>query len=148
MTLYLPRAEGEPTGETLPVAPPPLGALAGEHVLLIEDDPAVRMLIVDVLRDLGYGVTQAVDGQEALPLIDTLPRIDLLITDVGLPGMNGREVAEIARARRPGLKILFVTGYAEQAAIRGDFLGEGMDMIAKPFPIDALSAKIREVIGG
>ena len=127
---------------------PAQSATPGEHVLLVEDDPAVRMLVVDVLRDLGYQVTQAADGREAIPLLDTMPRIDLLVTDVGLPGMNGRELAEIAREKRVGLKILFVTGYAEQAAIRGEFLGAGMDMIAKPFAIDALSAKIRQVIGG
>ena len=148
VTLYLPRDMSERIEVASPEPAPSQGALAGEHVLLVEDDPAVRMLVVDVLRDLGYRVTEAADGREAMPLIASMPRIDLLVTDVGLPGMNGRQVAELAREKRPGLKVLFVTGYAEQAAIRGDFLGEGMDMIAKPFAIDALSAKIRGVIGG
>lgn len=75
-----------------------------------------------------------------------MTRINLLITDVGLPGLNGRQVAEIARQRHPGLPVLFVTGYAEKAAVRGGFLDEGMDMITKPFAIDVLSARIREMI--
>ena len=76
-----------------------------------------------------------------------MARVDLLVTDVGLPGMNGRQLADEARAIRPGLKVLFVTGYAERAAVRAEFLDEGMDLIAKPFAIDTLSARIREMIG-
>ena len=120
----------------------------GERVMLVEDDPAVRMLVVDVLDDLGYHVIAAADGREAQRLLADRPRIDLLITDVGLPGLNGRQVADLARAAVPGLKVLFVTGYAEQAAIRSGFLDPGMDMIMKPFAIDALSAKIRTMIEG
>ncbi|WP_434384587.1 response regulator [Melittangium boletus] len=143
--LYLPRHRGqvadEPT-QTLEVKK----AQPGEHVLLVEDDPAVRMLVHDVLTDLGYGVRQAEDGRAALPLLAEMERIDLLITDVGLPGLNGRQLAEIARQKLPGLKVLFITGYAERAAVRGEFLEAGMEMLTKPFAIDVLSAKIREMI--
>ncbi len=143
--LYLPRADAEAAGASRAVTPL-AQAEAGECVLLVEDDPAVRMLVVDVLQTLGYAVREAADGRAALPLIETMPRIDLLVTDVGLPGLNGRQVAEIARDRLPGLPILFITGYAEKAAVRGGFLDEGMEMITKPFAIDALSTRIREMI--
>ena len=118
----------------------------GEQVLVVEDEPAVRMLVVEVLQDLGYRVLEAADGRAALKLLDAGAAVDLLVTDVGLPGMNGRDVAEAARARVPGLKVLFVTGYAEGAAVRGGFLDAGMDMITKPFAIDTLAAKIREML--
>ena len=82
-----------------------------------------------------------------MPIIDSEQRIDLLISDVGLPGMNGRQLAEIARQHRPGLRVLFMTGYAEKAAERQGFLEDGMDMVAKPFSIDLLANKIRSMIG-
>jgi len=91
-------------------------------------------------------VWQAPDGQTAITLAQTMPRMDLLISDVGLPGMNGRQLADILRGDRPDLRILFITGYAERATVRSEFLGQGMEMIAKPFAIDVLSAKIREMI--
>ena len=143
--LLLPRHVGEQeeadaAGIEVRVAEP------GECVLLVEDDPSVRLLVCDVLNDLGYEVWQAPDGQAAIALAQTMPRIDLLISDVGLPGMNGRQLADILRGDRPDLRILFITGYAERAAIRGEFLGQGMEMIAKPFAMDVLSAKIREMI--
>jgi PAS domain S-box-containing protein len=119
---------------------------AGETVLVVEDDSSVRLLIGEVLRELGYSCLEAAEGQAALPLLASNIRMDLMITDVGLPGLNGRQVAEIAREHRPGLRILFVTGYAEHATERGRFLGPGMDMITKPFTLDALAVKIREMI--
>ncbi len=144
--LYLPRFRGgvEPTAE---IVDADLPRADGERVLVVEDDPAVRMLIVDVLQGLGYGVLEAADGRAALPFLESERRIDLLVSDVGLPGLNGRQVAEIARQHRPGLKVLFVTGYAEKAAVRGDFLDEGMDMITKPFALDVLANRIRAMIG-
>ncbi|MEG3084729.1 PAS domain-containing protein [Sphingomonas sp. PB2P12] len=145
--LYLPRFRGavEATADT---ADADLPRADGERVLVVEDDPAVRMLIVDVLQGLGYGVLEAADGRAAVPFLESDQRIDLLVSDVGLPGINGRQVAEIARAHRPGLKVLFVTGYAEKAAVRGDFLDPGMDMITKPFALDVLANRIRAMIGG
>ena len=144
--LYLPRFHGDaPPNETAAQTEAPR-ARAGETVLVVEDDAAVRMLVVDVLQELGYGFVEAVDGKSAAPILQSAQRIDLLISDVGLPGMNGRQLADIARQARPSLKVLFITGYAENAAVRGGFLEPGMEMITKPFALDALAAKIREML--
>ena len=135
----------------MPVTPILAGtALRGgsETVLVVEDDKSVRLLIVEILKDLGYSVLAAPDGDAALLLVQTPAAIDLLITDVGLPGMNGRQLAELARERRPHLRVLFVTGYAEKAAIKSEFLSSGMDIVAKPFAVDAFGAKVREMIEG
>jgi PAS domain S-box-containing protein len=142
--LLLPRHAGQPALEQKP-AEPEIPQGAGELVLLVEDEPSVRLLISEVLRELGYGCVEAPDGQSALPILGSERRIDLLITDVGLPGMNGRQLAEMARQQRPGLKVLFVTGYAEHATVRGGFLAPGMDMVTKPFALDALATKIRDM---
>ncbi|WP_037088058.1 PAS domain-containing hybrid sensor histidine kinase/response regulator [Neorhizobium vignae] len=123
---------------------PPRGE--GETVLIVEDDTSVRMLVVDVLKELGYRVIEAIDGAEALPVIEGKSRIDLLISDVGLPGLNGRQLAEIAITARPTLKVLFITGYAATAAARADFLAPGMEMMTKPFAIDDLAQKVREIL--
>ncbi|WP_460123663.1 ATP-binding protein [Pseudomonas sp. S2_C03] len=146
VSLYLPRFGGD-----LPLEHPtdiahPLFAQKGETVLIVEDDPAVRVLVSTVLSDLGYGFVEAADADSALPILDSAQRIDLMISDVGLPGMNGRQLAEIGRQYRPDLKVLFITGYAEHAAVRGGFLDPGMQMITKPFTFDLLTAKVREMI--
>ncbi len=142
--LYMRRApDGGPAAPVAVEAEVPRGQ--GETVLVVEDDATVRMLVVEVLEELGYRYLEAPDGPSALKLMD-VPRIDLLVTDVGLPVMNGRQLAEIARQRRPGLKVLFITGYAETAAVRGGFLDPGMEMMTKPFALDALGAKIRQLI--
>jgi PAS domain S-box-containing protein len=125
-------------------AKPPRGR--GEMVLVVEDDATVRLLVTEVLGELGYRYMEAPDARTAIPLLESSQGIDLLITDVGLPVMNGRQLAEIARQHRPDLKILFVTGYAQNAAFRGDFLAPGMEMMTKPFALDALGTKIREMI--
>jgi PAS domain S-box-containing protein len=146
VTLYVPRFRGEvdrgPEQETRA----PRGA--GETVLIVEDDLSVRMIILEVLEALGYTAIEAIDARTAIPILQSDRRIDLLVSDVGLPGLNGRQLAEIARQSRPTLKILFVTGYAENAAIRSGFLDAGMDMMTKPFAIDALATKLREMLGG
>jgi len=126
--------------------PAPPRASQGERVLVVEDEPDVRMLVVDVLRELGYSVDVASDGAAALPILLGAGRIDLLVTDVGLPGMNGRQLAEIARQHRPDLRVLFMTGYARNAQVRGDFLESGMDMLTKPFSIDELAQRVRGLI--
>jgi CheY-like chemotaxis protein len=114
--------------------------------LVVEDDATVRLLVTEVLKTLGYRYLEAGDAQTAIPMLASDAQIDLLITDVGLPIMNGRQLAEIAREHRPDLKVLFVTGYAQNAMARGGFLAPGMEMINKPFALDALSAKISEMI--
>ncbi|MGY2341241.1 response regulator [Pseudomonas sp. SDO5532_S415] len=146
VSLYLPRFGGE-VPRDLPVeSSHPLFASNGETVLIVEDDPAVRVLVSTVLSELGYAFVEAGDADSAMPILDSGQRIDLMISDVGLPGMNGRQLAEIGRQHRPELKVLFITGYAEHAAVRGGFLDSGMQMITKPFTFDLLTAKVREMI--
>nr|WP_262382014.1 ATP-binding protein [Pseudomonas sp. WS 5086] len=146
VSLFLPRFTGEVTADA-PLNPAQLPfANAGETVLIVEDDPAVRVLVSQVLSELGYAFVEAGDADSALPIIESSQRIDLLISDVGLPGMNGRQLAEIGRQIRPDLKVLFITGYAEHAAVRGGFLDPGMQLITKPFTFDLLTAKVREMI--
>jgi len=106
----------------------------------------VRLLIRDVLEEVGYSAIEASDGASAVPFLASDMPIDLMISDVGLPGMNGRQLADTARAHRPDLPILFVTGYAENAAIRSGFLGTNMSMITKPFSLDDLGQKIGEIL--
>ncbi|UNG18553.1 PAS domain S-box protein [Stutzerimonas zhaodongensis] len=148
ITLFLPRNRTQAAHieeqATKPVAVS--GAQADETVLVVEDEAAVRMLVVEVLQELGYQVLEAVDGNSALPHLTGTQRIDLLVSDIGLPGISGRQLAEIARQHRPDLHVLFITGYAPNAQVRGEFLGPGMDMLAKPFSIDMLGAKVRQLI--
>jgi signal transduction histidine kinase/ActR/RegA family two-component response regulator len=146
VSLFLPRFVGEMVvAEAVNPALLPF-ADAGETVLIVEDDPAVRVLVSAVLKELGYAYVEAGDANTAVPIIESDQRIDLMISDVGLPGMNGRQLAEIGRQIRPGLKVLFITGYAEHAAVRGGFLDPGMQLITKPFTFDLLTAKVREMI--
>nr|MBA3520854.1 response regulator [Hyphomicrobiales bacterium] len=143
--LYLRRAlDAEERPRDEPASDAPRGS--GETVLVVEDDATVRLLVTEVLEDLGYRYLEAADARTALPLLQSERPIDLLVTDVGLPHMNGRQLAEVARQHRPDLKVLFITGYAENAAVRGGFLGPGMEMMTKPFALDALAAKIRDLI--
>ena len=144
--LYLPRFRGALEQKVDLSEERTLAAGEGETVLLVEDDSAVRLLIGEVLRDLGYRCVEAIDAHAALPMITSNARIDLLITDVGLPRMNGRQLAEIARQHRPDLRILFVTGYAEHATGVESFLEPGMELVTKPFTLDALALKIRDMV--
>ncbi|QAX85099.1 hybrid sensor histidine kinase/response regulator [Pseudomonas sp. DTU12.3] len=144
--LYLPRFRGEEDEQPVADSGQTPYAMDGETVLIVEDDPAVRVLVSGVLSELGYAFVEASDADGAVPILNSTQRIDLLISDVGLPGMNGRQLAEVGRQYRPGLKVLFITGYAEHAAVRGGFLDPGMQMITKPFTFDLLTAKVREMI--
>ncbi|ETK14179.1 ATP-binding protein [Pseudomonas sp. FH1] len=146
VSLFLPRFIGEVVADVAADAALLPFANAGETVLIVEDDPAVRVLVGSVLKELGYGFIEAGDADTAVPIIESDHRIDLMISDVGLPGMNGRQLAEIGRQIRPELKVLFITGYAEHAAVRGGFLDPGMQLITKPFTFDLLTAKVREMI--
>jgi PAS domain S-box-containing protein len=120
---------------------------SGQVVLVVEDESVIRLLIVEVINDLGYRALEAVDAQSALRILQSTQRIDLLLTDIGLPGLNGRQVADGGRATRPGLKVLFMTGYAEKAAGKA-FLAKGMEIITKPFATDALAKRLRNMIEG
>nr|GFA26693.1 hypothetical protein [Tanacetum cinerariifolium] len=120
----------------------------GESVLVIDDEPHVRMLMCDALRERGYRVSEAQDGASGLQVLRAMDEVDLMVTDVGLPGgMDGRQVADAARAMRPALRVLFVTGYAENAAVDGDQLETGMAVLLKPFGINNFTHKVAEILG-
>jgi PAS domain S-box-containing protein len=118
----------------------------GETVLFVEDESGVRAVLDDILSELGYVTQQATDAESALDVERTMDRLDLLVTDIGLPGTNGHQLAEKMRERRPGLKVLFITGYDQRATAKGELLEEGMDMLAKPFTIDALAHKVKAML--
>jgi PAS domain S-box-containing protein len=145
--IYLPRHFGvedtalEPEAESVPMT------RGRETVLVIDDEPAIRMLAVDVLDELGYLTLDAGDGPSGLKLLNEHPEIDLLVTDVGLPGgMNGRQVADAARVQKPDLKILFITGYAETSVWRDGHSEAGMQVLTKPFTIESLAQKVSDLL--
>jgi PAS domain S-box-containing protein len=147
VSLYLPRHLGEE--EAAEAAKPGTDAApqrTGATVLVVDDEPTVRMLITDVLEDLGYQTIEAKDGPAGLKVLESAARVDLLITDVGLPGLNGRQVADAGRALRAGLKVLFITGYAENAVVDHGHLEAGMHVLTKPFAMEQLGARVRELI--
>jgi len=149
VTLYLPRNHAARNPQHQPEQPAETpSAQHGETVLVVEDEAAVRMLVVEVLQELGYQVLEAFDSASALPYLDGDQRLDLLVSDFGLPGLNGRQLVERARQGRPDLKVLFITGYVPDDEMRNDFLGPGMDILTKPFSIDILAARIRRLIDG
>jgi PAS domain S-box-containing protein len=146
--IYLPRHVGsaEHEGEEAHTAEVPR-AEEGETVLVVDDEPTVRMLVVEVLTDLGYTAMEAEDGAAGLRIINSDAPIDLLVTDVGLPGgLNGRQVADAARSVRPDLKVLFITGYAENAVLSHGHLDPGMHVLTKPFAMEVLATRIRGLI--
>jgi DNA-binding NtrC family response regulator len=119
----------------------------GETILVVEDDESVRRTSVEALRDIGYEVLEAGDAMEGVRLIVDRGGIDLLFTDVGLPGgVNGRALADAARSAQPGLRVLFTTGYTRDAMMREGVLDRGVHFIAKPFNLSALAEKVREVL--
>ncbi|MGG7671774.1 ATP-binding protein [Pseudomonas sp. WC2] len=146
--IFLPRHHGEALhdehslGESARAA-----ASQGETVLLVDDEPTVRMLLADVLGELGYTVIEAADSIAGLKLLRSDVHIDLLVTDVGLPGgMNGRQLADAGVQVRPGLKTLFITGYAENAVFDNGQVHEGMQVLTKPFAVDSLGGRVRELL--
>ena len=141
--LYLPRAASVPAAEDDQPQPTPRGQ--GETILVVEDDPSVRLLVLDVLTEIGYKPLEASEAESALIQLRA-QHVDLLVTDVGLPGLNGRQLADMALKLQPQLRVLFMTGYAEQATDRGTFLGPEMSMITKPFTIDTLAERIRKLM--
>jgi signal transduction histidine kinase/CheY-like chemotaxis protein len=148
MCLYLPRHQGRDEDAQIAheweVAP---RATEGQTVLVVDDEPTVRMLVSEVLQELGYTAIEVADGSTGLQVVRSDQRIDLLITDVGLPGgINGRQVADGAREVRPDLKVLFITGYAENAVVGNGHLEPGMQVLAKPFPMEALATRIRDLM--
>ncbi|HEX3755225.1 MAG TPA: ATP-binding protein [Rhizomicrobium sp.] len=146
MCLYFPRYHGQAEEEQKP-EPGSAAHGAGEKVLVVDDETTVRMLVCEVLSERDDHVLEAADGIGALKILESSAAIDLLITDVGLPGgMNGRQVADAARRLRPNLKVLFITGYAENAAVGNGHLDPGMSILTKPFAMDTLATKVSEIL--
>ncbi|WP_428377076.1 PAS domain S-box protein [Lichenicoccus sp.] len=148
VTLYLPchdgAADADAAAAALAEAP---RASDGETVLVVDDEPTVRMLVVEVLSELGYRAVEASDGPSGLRILQSGRSIDLLVTDVGLPGgMNGRQLADAARVGSPALKVLFITGYAENAVVGRGMLEPGMQIMSKPFSMESLATRIREIL--
>jgi PAS domain S-box-containing protein len=148
--IYLPRHHGAVEDDTADEIFSKLSrSEQGETVLIVDDEPTIRMLVTDILEDLGYAAIEAGDSATGLKVLQSDVRIDLLVTDVGLPGgLNGRQMADAARAHRPGLKVLFITGYAENAFLGNESLPPGMALLAKPFAMDHMAARIRSMIEG
>ncbi|MCF5632451.1 PAS domain-containing protein, partial [Pseudomonas syringae] len=148
ISIYLPRYEGAAVRDESAVDKAPVEfTRSGETILIVDDEPTVRMLLTDALGDLGYTLIEAADSLAGLKLLRSDVHIDLLITDVGLPGgMNGRQMADAGREVRPHLKTLFITGYAENAAIGDEQLGPGMRVLTKPFAIDVLASRVQELM--
>lgn len=150
LCIYLPRHLGEAGEDDLPQSDENMVATApgSKTILVVDDEPLVRMVTVEVLSDLGYHVLEAEDGPSALKVLAACPELDLLVTDVGLPnGMNGRQLADAIRAPRPELPVLFVTGYAENAVLNHGHLERGMQVLTKPFAADVLARRVRELVG-
>jgi PAS domain S-box-containing protein len=143
ISIYLPRHDEQERLEPQASRDTMRPGIQGKTVLVVDDEPLVRMLVLDAVEDLGHTPLEAGDGLQAMDILRSGVDIDLLVTDVGLPnGMNGRQVADAARQLRPGLKILFVTGYAENSVLGGGDLEPGMQIITKPFDMMALSQRI------
>ncbi len=148
--IYLPRFVGKAeVAEVAPELSRNTRSGQGETVLVVDDELIVRRLVAEVMDDLGYNSIEASDGRAGLEVLRSEHHIDLLVTDVGLPGgMNGWQVAEAGRALRPDLKVLFITGYAENTALNHGPLQHGMHILTKPFAVEALASRIRELIAG
>jgi signal transduction histidine kinase/DNA-binding response OmpR family regulator len=147
MCLYFPRDYGDAPGNEAESGKPGFEGGFGETVLIVDDEPTVRLLIADLRQDAGYRVLEAGDGPSGFKILQSDTRVDLLLSDVGLPGsMNGRQVTDVARVLRPNLKVLFITGYAENAVIGNAHLEPGMQVITKPFAMEALANMVREMI--
>jgi DNA-binding NtrC family response regulator len=147
--LYLPRFTGNLAVKPVeaPIEPRPTGS-TDEIILVVEDEPAVRQMSVDALRELGYSVVQAENAAQALEQLELQPSVSMLFTDVVMPDVNGRRLAEEAVRRSPGLKVLYTTGYTRNAVIHDGTLDPGVAFLPKPFSLDALARKVRQVLDG
>jgi len=148
--VYLPRHYGDSSDDSEPgAAPIPALTQSGQvaSVLIVDDEPTVRMLVIDILQDLGFAWIEAADSATGLKILQSDARVDLLISDVGLPGgMNGRQMADAGRVKRPRLQVLFITGYAENAVLNNGYLEPGMAVLTKPFSMDAMAERIRSMV--
>ncbi|WP_256663773.1 PAS domain-containing sensor histidine kinase [Pseudomonas sp. gcc21] len=144
VSIYLP--EHSRVASASRVVPESAASGRGQSILLVEDDDSVRLINQEVLEELGYQVCVACDAEEALRRFHTLEKVDLLVTDVGLPGMNGRQLAEVIQQLQPRLPVLFLTGYAESAMAQGDFLGAHMQLLTKPLTLDVLASRVASML--
>lgn len=146
--IYLPRHEGNAVTEGVPAMSEETPRTeAGETVLLVDDEPLVRMIASEALEELGYRVIEADEGAAALRILNSDQSIDLLVTDVGLPGgINGRQLADAARVARQELKVLFITGYAENAVLNHGHLDRGMHVLTKPFQMEVFARRVKQLI--
>jgi CheY-like chemotaxis protein len=145
--IYLPRQVGTAAERVVPTAIPTVVGGSGERILLVDDDDEVREYAAVALSGLGYRVTEARDGASALEVLRSPEQVDLLFTDVGLPGQNGRRLAEQARQVRPGLRVLYTTGYTRNAIVHQGILDADVLLLSKPYTLDALAEKVREALG-
>nr|WP_238940439.1 PAS domain-containing sensor histidine kinase [Pseudoroseomonas ludipueritiae] len=148
VSLFLPRHLGEADEANPPSQLPSLPrAEAEQTVMVVDDEPTVRMLVAEVLEELGYAAIEAADGTSGLKVLQSDVQIDLLITDVGLPGnVNGRQMADAARQTRPDLKVLFITGYAENTVLGSGMLEQNTHMLTKPFSMEALASRVKAIV--
>jgi CheY-like chemotaxis protein len=147
--IYLPRYLGADDHAHERGRPPDTArAIGAESILVVEDDDELRAYTVETLNELGYRVLQAANATEALEILDRGDDVDLLFTDVVMPGINGRQLADEAMRRRPGLKLLFTTGYTRNAIVHHGRLDPGVQMVGKPFSFDELGTRIRALLDG
>ena len=147
MKIYLPRYYGESVPEEgRPQSSPVHGGLPTEIVLVVEDEERVRTVSVEALRDLGYGVIEASSPSKALEILEAGTEVSLLFTDVVMPEMSGRQLADLAHKRRPDLKVLYTTGYTRNAIVHNGMLDPGTNLLSKPFSVEELAAKVRRIL--
>ncbi|MDY0883100.1 CHASE3 domain-containing protein [Dongia soli] len=148
--IYLPRYNGSDTPEDQPISAPAKlpGGRPGEVILVVEDESQVRQMTIESLRELGYSVIEAALPEQALQQLEQHPEIDLIFTDIVMPGMTGRQLADKVHETRPEMKVLYTTGYTRNAIVHNGVLDRGTAFLPKPFTIDQLATKIRDVLDG
>lgn len=146
--IYLPRFYGEADRDQEDRPEPRSADQSHERrtILVVEDDDSVRKLSIEFLTELGYRTIEADTGAAALRILDSQEDIDLLFTDVVMPGMNGRRLADEARQRKPNLKVLFTTGYTRNAVVHGGIIDPDVSLVSKPFTIEQLASKVSQVL--
>jgi CheY-like chemotaxis protein len=149
VNIYLPRTLQRVDEEELQRPEQPVTGDATETIFVVEDDPDVREYVVETLRDLRYRVLEAANGEAALRMLEReWTHFDLLLTDVVLPGMNGRQLADALQAKKPSVKVLYVTGYSRNAIVHQGRLDPGLTMLQKPLTRASLADGIRKVLDG
>ena len=144
--IYLPRFIGDAKAVAPPIAPPAQGGNPREVILVVEDDPLMRQMTTESLRELGYTALPSESAVAALAALESRTDIALLFTDIVMPGINGKKLADQALRRFPGLKVIYTTGYTPNAVVHGGVLDAGVQLLTKPFTLEQLSEKVRSVL--